>query len=431
MVDGTRPWQWLRGLTGGWGLETLAFAALLGCGGPDNLVVIHLENLPADTQSVEVSALLDSKPSTSPMRITSPLDRFFVQLPEDTRGHLALDIRALDSDGCAKGTSSAAFDLPAPASETTLSLLPKSPRQCGSLPPCAAGMVCPAGSLSQAVQALWAGSPQDLWAVGKAGLLMHYDGQKWNPAVLPPGATPDLYGVWGSSGSDVWAVGSVGQLLHYDGTAWSRSPGPVAQTLYGIWGTGPGDIYAAGASPTPTTPGTILHYDGSAWTAVVSAGLGTGSFESVWTDRTDSQLVYACGAAGLLVRYNGATWDAIPSPTSANLHAIWGTPDHTLFAVGDGGAILRIRYALETSWTQLADIPTTESLLAIRGDLASGILYAAGSSGVILRADPPYSTFTLQTTPTNLALQTLAPLRSGLTWFAGTAGFLAILDTRP
>ena len=30
-----------------------------------------------------------------------------------------------------------------------------------------------------------------------------------------------LYGVWGSSGSDVFAVGGAGTIVHYDGMAWS------------------------------------------------------------------------------------------------------------------------------------------------------------------------------------------------------------------
>jgi hypothetical protein len=36
---------------------------------------------------------------------------------------------------------------------------------------------------------------------------------------LPQGNT--LFGVWGSSSTDVYAVGMAGTILHYDGTSWS------------------------------------------------------------------------------------------------------------------------------------------------------------------------------------------------------------------
>jgi hypothetical protein len=39
---------------------------------------------------------------------------------------------------------------------------------------------------------------------------------------------------------------------------------PVSEDLYGIAGFGPRDVYAVGAA------GTILHYDGVAWTQIVS-----------------------------------------------------------------------------------------------------------------------------------------------------------------
>lgn len=75
----------------------------------------------------------------------------------------------------------------------------------------------------------------------------------------------NLNGVWGYSPEDLWAVGSSGAILHFDGETWKRHRSPTTQDLYAIDGhetmaDGDADIYAVGAS------GTIIHWDGSDWT---------------------------------------------------------------------------------------------------------------------------------------------------------------------
>ena len=62
------------------------------------------------------------------------------------------------------------------------------------------------------------------------------DGGSWvwqNP--LPQGNS--LYGVWGSSGSDVFAVGDAGTILHYDGSAWTPMSSGTTDSLRGVWGS--------------------------------------------------------------------------------------------------------------------------------------------------------------------------------------------------
>ena len=57
--------------------------------------------------------------------------------------------------------------------------------------------------------AIWGSGPNDVWAVGEHGTLLHYDGKSWrlSSGAFPPGKRPHLYSVWGSGPSDVWAVG--------------------------------------------------------------------------------------------------------------------------------------------------------------------------------------------------------------------------------
>jgi len=61
-----------------------------------------------------------------------------------------------------------------------------------------------------------------------------------------------LWNVWGSAANDVWAVGNAGTVLHWDGTVWAPVTVSTTKDLHGIWGSGPNDIWAVGDQ-------TILH----------------------------------------------------------------------------------------------------------------------------------------------------------------------------
>lgn len=45
-----------------------------------------------------------------------------------------------------------------------------------------------------------------------------------------------LHGIWGSGPNDVYAVGTHGTLLHYDGRGWSPMQSGEPSTLVSIWG---------------------------------------------------------------------------------------------------------------------------------------------------------------------------------------------------
>lgn len=75
----------------------------------------------------------------------------------------------------------------------------------------------------------------------------------------------NLNGVWGYDPEDLWAVGSSGTILHYDGVSWKKHQSPTSADLFAIDGhetmtDGDKDIYAVGSS------GTIIHWDGTSWT---------------------------------------------------------------------------------------------------------------------------------------------------------------------
>jgi hypothetical protein len=51
-----------------------------------------------------------------------------------------------------------------------------------------------------------------VWAVSDS-VVMHYDGMHW--AASPTGGPRNLYDIWGFGPNDVWAVGASGLILHW------------------------------------------------------------------------------------------------------------------------------------------------------------------------------------------------------------------------
>jgi len=193
----------------------------------------------------------------------------------------------------------------------------------------------------------------DAWAVGYsqafsgavAGLILHWDGQRWTRVASPnPGRYTFLLEVDARSPDDAWAVGSYGSnnlILRWDGATWSQVPAPSPglnyNTLEGVVALGPDDAWAVGNAAdegvTSRVPVT-LHWDGSAWNQVPSPTL-SGQLNAV-AAAPDGQL-WAVGYRevppdSLIERWDGSAWHVIRSEN------VQGAVDSTLFgvALGDG-----------------------------------------------------------------------------------------------
>ncbi|AKU93842.1 hypothetical protein AKJ09_00506 [Labilithrix luteola] len=101
------------------------------------------------------------------------------------------------------------------------------------------------------LNAVWAASSSDAWAVGAAGTIRHNTGDLtlWEVVANVP-TTEDLHAMWGTSSSDIWAVGEHGVVLHYDGKSWSRVKvagiGNRRPKLTTVWSSGPGHVWVGG-----------------------------------------------------------------------------------------------------------------------------------------------------------------------------------------
>jgi len=158
---------------------------------------------------------------------------------------------------------------------------------------------------------------------------------------MESGTTGTLYAIWGSSGSDVFAIGRRGLVIHYDGRVWSGMESEGELSLQAIWGSGAGDVFAAGQDNSSDEDDCyFLHYDGQAWSLMED-----GPFRFVtclWGVSQDE--VYA-GRWEAILRYDGLSWSSMDRPTEKEYvyyNAVFGTSGDNLFAV---------EHSLDYTWT--------------------------------------------------------------------------------
>lgn len=125
---------------------------------------------------------------------------------------------------------------------------------------------------------IWGNAPDDIFAVGDTGIILHYDGWTWR--TMNSNTPNGLYGIWGSSHNNVFAVGMYGTILYYNGSTWAAMDSGTSWEIYDIWGSGPDDIFAVGQC------GTILHYNGNTWKPMSSGTIN--SIYGVWGSAPDN-----------------------------------------------------------------------------------------------------------------------------------------------
>jgi hypothetical protein len=99
------------------------------------------------------------------------------------------------------------------------------------------------------LRSIWGSASDDIWAVGDAGTIVHWNGSEWSPSTYSGVVTTSyLNQVWGSGANDVWAVGSGGTIIHWNGSSWSASPSGMITALSGVWGSSSKDVWVAGGN---------------------------------------------------------------------------------------------------------------------------------------------------------------------------------------
>ena len=186
-----------------------------------------------------------------------------------------------------------------------------------------------------ALLSVWGPNANEMYAVGgnpEVGVVYRFDGTSWGPEALPAD-TPLLNWIDGQSG-DLWIVGNKGVALRQIPSGWERVDTAIDTPLWGVWGAVSDDVWAVGGDPSSGDPPVIAHFDGATWSEVELPPIDRPSraLFKVWGSGRDH--VFAVGQGGVILRYDGITWAQVPSGTTKDLISLWGTSADEIIAVG-------------------------------------------------------------------------------------------------
>ncbi len=272
------------------------------------------------------------------------------------------------------------------------------PNQCGRY--CNDGICFEPGFPRAYLYGVRAFSSSDVWVVGEKGLILRWNGRGWQR--LHAGRA-HLSCIWGASSSDVW-IGGKGRLQHWDGQGFTAFPLERVTSIAGIdardvwfasastpvhrWdgialraAPGAGIVYrlhaSAGSGVWGAGASALTHWDGQRWTNVpypsetffagplwgrsatdvrMLEGDALWSWDGIrWVSVEVPALVPRAlwgegqslwmGGMGLsgfpLWRWDGVTVSRGVADAAPDVNAIDGAPDGSLWAVGNGGNVLR------------------------------------------------------------------------------------------
>jgi len=216
------------------------------------------------------------------------------------------------------------------------------------------------------------------------GVVGIWDGISWtqfrSEYFLSKGDTVyPLRSVWGSSPDDVWAVGAQGTIVHWDGSEWEKIQSPTSMYLIDIYGTSSRNIYAVGA--TLTNEYELLHFDGNNWKLISNQiPISAMMFRSIWIDKSGSGFIV--GSRGL--HYNGSTWSLIPDNRFVRLQRVRGSGMNNVFAGGQYGNLLHYNGIEWTKYSDLEDLSNFSEMKGIAAFENSVIIVGYNFNGALI-----------------------------------------------
>jgi hypothetical protein len=206
----------------------------------------------------------------------------------------------------------------------------------------------------------------------------------WNTMTTPD--DQGNRGMWGTAATNVYAANHTG-LLRWNGTAWAHVPEARWRSLYDVWGASATDVWAVGDK------GEMLRWNGTAWTlqrfdgtSVAAQPLGnfdtpaqSYTLRGVWGSSATN--VFAVGDGGVVLRYNGTSWSRMTTGTTAQLNRVWGSSATNVYAATSTGRLLRYD---GTSWSFVAGVQAPGALWSVWGSSATNV-YAVGDGGIVFR----------------------------------------------
>lgn len=232
---------------------------------------------------------------------------------------------------------------------------------------------------------VWGSDIEHLYMAGsqKDGIIFRFDGDKWKKEFkLEKFHFTDILGL---SNNDIYAVGTdkffggyggKGIVVHFDGKQWGTF---TSKDMNGTTIPELGVIYGDNKNifTCARKKGTIFKFDKKTLVPLeLSKELNFG-IDTIWRDTIGTlyftilnesytsalysfnksglglmnatlnalfmvgdKAIFAVGEGGTVMKHNGSTWESMESGVSKSLYGVWGTSEDNLYAVGDKNTIL-------------------------------------------------------------------------------------------
>ena len=173
-----------------------------------------------------------------------------------------------------------------------------------------------------------------------------------------------LNALWGDSSQGFFAVGDEGLIFHTTRTAadpgmdnnWLVMPSNTTERLLTIWGTDKNHLFAGGAN------GAFLSYNGSVWNSMPITptihimdfwGISPTDLYAIGLRRTPPPFI---SSYGLVLHYDGQSWQEIHRDTANDFWQIWGSSPTDIFVTATrsftgSGPLGQIMHYDGTQWT--------------------------------------------------------------------------------
>lgn len=188
---------------------------------------------------------------------------------------------------------------------------------------------------TEVLNGIWLDAGGLLVAVGSNGLITTSPTgnlKDWTISYLD--SAHDLQAVWGRNPSDVYAVGSAGGVFHFDGDAWSQLTTPIAVDLFDIDGDSAGLVVGGGG-------GQVWYFDGVSWVQVPA----TTDLDISAVAMTTAADLWAGSSDGVLMSGTTSGLSPVRLDSFRRVEDIDATPRAIYLAMGD-----KVRVIDRTRW---------------------------------------------------------------------------------
>jgi len=225
---------------------------------------------------------------------------------------------------------------------------------------------------------IWGNSKNDIIAITEKGNVMKYDGKSWTELNTPLKETCARYPlrycckrIWGNKNN--YYISSRNFIYNFNGHSWKEISIPgIKSNIYGIWGGTDNEIIAGSCN-------NIHFYDyySDNWTKKLSTVWNSKLIvNNFWSDNDHLKYIYAVGSGGVILKYDGRTWENLSGFNILNFRSIWGSSPYNIYALNMKGEIFHFD---GSKWKIVLNTQST-IIYKLKG-ISSSDIFAVGSYG--------------------------------------------------